>query len=182
MFSPLARRKICMIKPHQSLLPILACCVALLGLGSSRAEAKVRKGDRPSKFVSVKNGAGKKVQLKSYKDRIVVLTFGASWCKPCKKELPAFEKLARKYDTKKVIFLAVNVDSDSSKGKAFMKKAGLKQVYALYDPKSSTVESFDPPTMPSTFIIKRGIVKHVHAGYRSGDAQKVAKIIDAELR
>lgn len=168
-----------MLKP---LLPIVASCVALLGLGVHSAEAKVRKGDRASRFVSVKNGANKKVQLKSYKDRIVVLTFGASWCKPCKSELPAFEKLAAKYDSKKVIFLAVNVDSDIAKGKAFMKKAGLSKVMALYDPKSSTVASFDPPTMPSTFIIKRGIVKHVHAGYRSGDVGKVAKLIDAQLR
>ncbi len=168
------------------LRPLL--CVALVGAlsashsFSNEAEAKVRKGDRASKFVSVKDAAGKTFKLKKYKDRIVVLTFGASWCKPCKKELPAFEKLAKKYDKKKVIFVAVNIDSNLSKGKAFAKKAGLKQVVAVFDPKSSTVESFEPPTMPSTFIIKRGIVKHVHAGYRDGDIGKLAKLINKELK
>ncbi len=153
----------------------------LMVLGLGTAEAKVRKGDRAADFVSVKDAAGKKIALKSYKNQVVVLTFGASWCKPCGKELPAYEKLAKKYDKKKVIFIAVNIDSKVSKGKAFMKKAGVSSMLGLYDPKSSTVESYDPPTMPSTFVIKKGIVKHVHAGYRSGDAAKIKKVIDKNL-
>ena len=159
----------------------LVGALSLASSSSNTADAKVRKGDRAGSFVSVKTAAGKKFKLKSYKDRVVVLTFGASWCKPCKKELPAFEKLAKKYDKKKVIFVAVNIDSNLEKGKAFVKKAGLKKVVAVYDPKSSTVESYEPPTMPSTFIIKRGIVKHVHAGYRSGDIEKLEKHINKEL-
>ncbi len=155
--------------------------VGLLALGHGSAEAKVRKGDRAAEFVSVKDGAGKRASLKKYKDQVVVLTFGASWCKPCGKELPAYEKLAKSYDSKKVVFLAVNIDTKTSKGKAFMKKAGLSTVVGLYDPKASTVESYDPPTMPSTFVIKKGIVRHVHAGYRKGDVAKLKKVIDKTL-
>ena len=153
----------------------------LMVLGLGTAEAKVRKGDRAVDFVSVKDASGKKVSLKSYKKQVVVLTFGASWCKPCGKELPAYEKLAATYDKKKVIFIAVNIDSKVSKGKAFMKKAGVSTVLGLFDPKSSTVESYDPPSMPSTFVIKKGIVKHVHAGYRAGDVDKLKKVIDSNL-
>ena len=153
----------------------------LMVLGLGTAEAKVRKGDRAVDFVSVKDASGNKVSLKSYKKQIVVLTFGASWCKPCGKELPAYEKLAAKYDKKKVIFIAVNIDSKVSKGKAFMKKAGVSTMLGLFDPKSSTVESYDPPSMPSTFVIKKGIVKHVHAGYRTGDVDKLKKVIDSNL-
>ncbi len=153
---------------------------ATTGVGS--ADAKVRKGDRAASFVGIKDGQGKTVKLSSYKDRLVVLTFGASWCKPCKKELPAFEKLAKKYDVKQVAFIAVNVDEELASGKAFVKKSGLKKVKAVFDPKQSTVKSFDPPTMPTTFIIKNGIVKEVHAGYRDGDVGKIEKIIAKELK
>jgi peroxiredoxin len=166
-------------KPLYSLA--IACCM-VAGLGSlTTADAKVRKGDRAADFVAVKNAKGKSVSLKSYKDRVVVLTFGASWCKPCGKELPAYEKLAKSYDAKKVTFIAVNIDSKIAKGKAFMKKAGVSKMLGLYDPKSSTVESYDPPTMPSTFVIKKGIVRYVHAGFRSGDQNKLKKIIDKNL-
>ena len=163
--------------------PLYSIAIAfamVAGLGAT-ADAKVSKGDRAADFVAVKSAAGKSVSLKSYKDRVVVLTFGASWCKPCGKELPAYEKLAKTYDTKRVIFIAVNIDSKIEKGKAFMKKAGVSKMLGLYDPKSSTVESYDPPTMPSTFVIKKGIVKHVHAGFRAGDESKIKKIIDKNL-
>lgn len=168
-------------KAIQTLVSGLAIA-GLLALAAPQADAKVRKGDRAASFVAVKDVKGKSVKLSNYKDRVVVLTFGASWCKPCKKELPAFEKLAAKYDPKKVIFIAVNVDSKKSAGEAFMKQAGLKKVLGFYDSKSSTVSSYEPPTMPSTFVIKKGIVKHVHAGYRDGDIAKLTKVIAKELK
>ena len=64
---------------------------------TSPALAGVKQGDRAAEFVSVVDASGKAVSLKAYKDKVVVITFGASWCEPCKKELPAYEKLAQKY-------------------------------------------------------------------------------------
>ena len=148
----------------------------------SLASADVSAGDRAPEFVAVKDGRGKRVRLKQYRGKVVVVTFGASWCKPCKKELPAWEKLAGKYKSKGVVFLAVNIDKSAAKGKAFMKKAGLKHMRAVYGSDGATVESYSPPTMPSTYVIdKRGIVRDVHAGYRSGDDKKLAKVLDKLL-
>lgn len=147
-----------------------------------RSGSKVRRGDRAIELKKVVNGAGKRVTLESQQAPVLVLTFGASWCAPCKKELPALEKLAKGYAPNQVRFVAVNIDSTIAKGKAFTKRAGLKRVLAVYDPKSSNVQSYDPPTMPSTFIVNEGIVKHLHAGFRSGDASKLKKAIDRELK
>ena len=157
---------------------------ALVALLSSPALAGVKQGDRAAEFVQVVDGAGKAISLKRFKDQVVVVTFGASWCEPCKKELPAWEKLAQKYQKRgaKVVFIAVNIDTESAKAKKFMSTAGLHAVHAAFDRQKSTVESYDPPKMPSTFVIKRGIVKHVHAGYQSGDENKLASVIDRELK
>ena len=154
----------------------------LLALASP-AVAGVKQGDRAAEFVSVVDASGKAVSLKALKDKVVVVTFGASWCEPCKKELPAYEKLAQKYQKRgaAVVFIAVNIDSDLAKGKKFVSQAGLHAVRAAYDKQKSTVESYDPPKMPSTFVIRRGIVKHVHAGYASGDENALSAIIDREL-
>jgi thiol-disulfide isomerase/thioredoxin len=146
-----------------------------------RGGGKVRRGDRALELRAVINGAGKRVTLESHKAPILVLTFGASWCAPCKKELPALEKLARGYSPAQVAFVAVNIDSTLATGKAFMKRSGLKRVQAVYDPKSTNVQSYDPPTMPSVFIVNEGIVKHLHAGFHSGDERKLKKAIDKEL-
>lgn len=157
--------------------------LALVTLLSSPAVAGVKQGDRAAEFVRVVDASGKGVSLKTLRDQVVVLTFGASWCEPCRKELPAYEKLAQRYKQRRapVVFIAVNIDNEPSKGKKFMSQAGLRVVRAAYDAQKSTVESYDPPKMPSTFIIHRGIVKHVHAGYSAGDEQKLAAIIDREL-
>ncbi|MCP4447837.1 MAG: TlpA family protein disulfide reductase [Myxococcales bacterium] len=146
-----------------------------------RGGSKIRKGDRALELRKVVNGAGKRVTLESQKAPILVLTFGASWCSPCKKELPALEKLAKRYSPVDVAFVAVNIDSTIAVGKAFMKRSGLRRVLAVYDPKNGNVQSYDPPTMPSVFIIKEGIVKHLHPGYRSGDERALKKAIDREL-
>lgn len=144
--------------------------------------ADVDVGDRAAELVAAKDGKGTKVRLKSYRDKIVVVTFGASWCKPCKKELPAWETLARQYKDKGVVFLAINIDKDAAKGKAFMKKAKLKAMRAVYEPSGATIESYDPPTMPTTYVLdKRGLVRYRHAGYRSGDDKKLAKHLDKLL-
>ena len=155
--------------------------VALIG---TPALAGVKQGDRAAEFVQVVDASGKAMSLKRFKDQVVVVTFGASWCEPCKKELPAWEKLAQKYQKKgaAVVFIAVNIDTETAKAKKFMSQARLRAVRAAYDRQKSTVESYDPPKMPSTFVIKRGIVKHVHAGYESGDESKLAAVIDRELK
>lgn len=161
----------------------------LLSLGilfalASPAYAGVKQGDRAAEFVAVVDASGKALSLKALKDKVVVVTFGASWCEPCKKELPAYEKLAQKYQKSgaAVVFIAVNIDSDLAKGRKFISQAGLRAVRAAYDKQKSTVESYDPPKMPSTFVIRRGIVKHVHAGYAAGDENALASIIDRELK
>ena len=155
-----------------------------LALLAPAARAEVRKGDRAAEFVQVVDSSGKRVWLKSFRERVVVVTFGASWCEPCKRELPAMEKLARRYQQKRapVVFFAVNIDTELAKGKKFMQQAGLRAVRAIYDSRKSTVESYDPPKMPSTFIIRGGVVRHVHAGFATGDETALAAAIDRELK
>ena len=157
-----------------------ALCLGLLFV-VSEADAKVREGDRAAELVAVTTAKGKKLQLRSHKDAVVVITFGASWCKPCKKELPALEKLARKYAGKDVVFIAVNIDDERSKGARFMRQAGLRRVIQAFDSRKAAVKSYDPPTMPTTYVVRAGIVRHVHQGYRGGDDRKLDKIIARQL-
>ena len=169
------------------LATVLGTCLAMSVLFvSTDVLAKVRKGDRIREFVGVTDKNKKAIKLKAHKDKVVVVTFGASWCAPCKKELPALEKIAQKFADSKasagnVVIIAVNIDSERSKGAKFMKEAGLSRVIQAFDTKKSTVDSFDPPSMPTTFVIRKGIVRHMHKGYRSGDDKALEKVIAAEV-
>lgn len=148
------------------------------------AVAKVSKGDRAAELGGVRDRKNRKIRLRDYRGKVVVLTFGASWCKPCGKELPAYEKLARKFKKRgaNVAFVAVNIDKDRHNADAFIKASGLSAVRVGYDPNGNAVETYAPDTMPTTYIIgPKGIVRHVHAGYESGDERDVEAKVQALL-
>jgi cytochrome c biogenesis protein CcmG, thiol:disulfide interchange protein DsbE len=169
--------------PSPRLRAAAALAAALILAAPAAARADLKVGDRAAELVKVVGRDGKKLSLKQWQGRVVVLTFGASWCAPCKKELPAYEKLAAGYAARgaKVSFLAINIDSERAKGEAFVDQAGLKHVAAGFDPAKSSVDSYDPPKMPTTFVLRGGVVRHVHAGYAAGDEKKLAVVIDREL-
>lgn len=161
---------------------VVALAALVLMAFAAPAWAGVSKGDRAAELIAVKDASGRKLKLKSFRNQVVVMTFGASWCKPCGKELPAWEKLARTYKSKGVVFLAINIDQDRDQGKAFVKRASLKTMRVGYEPEGGTVQSYDPPTMPTTYVIDgHGVVRYLHAGYRAGDEKALAKQLDALL-
>jgi len=165
-------------------LAVAAVALLTLVAFAGTSSAKVSKGDRAAEFSGVKDGKNHNLKLSAYRGKVVVLTFGASWCKPCGKELPAYEALARKYAKANaaVQFVAVNIDSDHQKAVTFVKQSGLKTVKVGFDQSSSTVDKYEPGTMPTTYIIDgKGIVREVHAGFEKGDEEEIAKLVDGLL-
>ena len=155
----------------------------LLTADAPSAMAKVKRGDRAAELGNVRDGRGRKVKLRSLRGKVVVLTFGASWCAPCKRELPAWDKLSKKYSKKEVVFVAVNIDNSKARGKKFVRDLGVKHMVVGYDPGKGTADTYDPPTMPTTYVIdKKGIVRDVHSGYRRGDSKKLAAVIEKYRR
>jgi thiol-disulfide isomerase/thioredoxin len=155
---------------------VLGAVLAAALLSAAPAGADVRSGDRATELVNVKDERGRKLRLRAYRGKWVVLTFGASWCAPCRRELPAYEKLAAQYkkDGDDVVFVAINVDEDQAAGRAFMKRMKLRYMVAGYDPDQSTVKVYNPPSMPTTFVISpQGVVVHMHRGYVGGDDAKL---------
>ena len=145
--------------------------------------AGVKKGDRATELGNVKDRRGKKVKLKQYRGKIVVLTFGASWCKPCRKELPKYNAVAKRYKAQKadVVFVAINIDSERDNANRFLKETGVSKAMRVgFDPNGNAVDKYEPGTMPTTYIIDdKGIVRDVHAGYNKGDEKKIVKKVDA---
>jgi thiol-disulfide isomerase/thioredoxin len=155
----------------------------LLASTTSAAAGGVGAGDRAAEFAGVKDSSGKPLSLRALRGKVVVLTFGASWCKPCKKELPAYDKLAAQHKSDQgVVFVAINIDSERANADKFLAETGVKNLVVGFDPGSATVEKYQPGTMPTTYVIDgNGIVRDVHAGYEKGDEAKIARAV-AKLR
>lgn len=106
---------------------------------------------------------GKPVTLKDYKGKPVVLSFWASWCGPCRKELPALSQLAAQRTD--VTFLAVNVDKERAPAAQLIAELKLT-VPVVYDPEAAVMARFDVVLMPTMFLLdKNGTVKLKKTGF-----------------
>jgi len=159
-----------------------AVAAALLLL-STPAFAEIKKGDH---FVELdaKAANGKAFHLKDMAGKWVLFTFGASWCAPCHKELPAWDKVAPKFKGK-VLFVSVNINNNEKEGKEFMDSLKLKHVFPVFmpDENSPAMKAYDPDKMPSTFVIDpKGTLQIVQYGYDKGDEDKLSTALDSLVK
>lgn len=162
---------------------LTAFVVCLAALVPTAAHA-VKPGDRAPDF-TLKALDGSQVKLSSLKGQVVVLDFWASWCVPCKKELPALDALARRWRDggKAVTVLAVGVDRERGKAEKLLSGLKIGSLTVLLDPDGKTPSAYDVPTMPSSYVIDaRGLIKHVHSGYSSGDEKRIQAEVEALLK
>ncbi len=116
-------------------------------------------------------------------DHHVVITFGASWCVPCKKEIPAWDHLAGLLKEAPLTFVVVNLDSDRSDGEAFLNGLDVQNMAIIFDPKHQLVETFQPPAMPTTYMLSPQCeILFTHKGYYKGDEKKLLEKVREVLR
>lgn len=96
----------------------LAVAAALLWLPSGAAFA-MKVGDVAPDFTRADTG-GKQVQLSKYRSRLVLLNFWASWCAPCREEMPLFSKWQREFGARGLQVIGVSMDDDPAEVKKFL--------------------------------------------------------------
>lgn len=130
---------------------------------------------------ALKDLAGKPIDPKDLAGKVVIVDFWASWCAPCKQELPALEALYKKYKAKGLVVLGVSVDNELANATALAKS--LKLTFpSTHDAQHALANKFSPPRMPSSYVVdQKGIVRHVHAGFRAGDEADIEREVRALL-
>ncbi len=154
------------------------------GHASVLADKRVENGSALPSFEGLVDAEKKPISLTPKGGRVLVITFGASWCPPCAKELPVLNKLATDYEKNKspVEFVAINVDQNPKTGAAFMAGLAVQKLRVVFDPKHRVVARFDPPNMPTTYIASGNNVVAFHEGYKKGDMAVLKKTIDGAVR
>ncbi|MBK6469972.1 MAG: TlpA family protein disulfide reductase [Betaproteobacteria bacterium] len=117
---------------------------------------------------TLKTAAGGNLRLQEQRGQVVLLNFWATWCGPCKQEMPHLNRLYGKYQASGFTLLGVNVDDDPSQAVAAAARLGLK-FPVLLDADKSVIKRYDMGSMPATVLIDRdGRVRYLHRGYREG--------------
>ena len=160
-------------------LRLLACAAFAICAGT--ASSAIAPATTAPDFTLHAMG-GPNLRLKEQRGRVVMVNFWATWCAPCRQEMPHLNRLYEKYRGAGFVLLGVNVDDDVAKAADVAAKLGVT-FPVLLDTEKSVSKLYDVSTMPSTMIIDRdGKVRYVHRGYLAGYEENYEKQIRELLK
>jgi peroxiredoxin len=126
--------------------------------------------------------AGDTVSLAQLKGKVVMLNFWASWCGPCRQEMPLLDQRHKRYSALGFTLVGVNVDADSKDAEQWLSKTPVS-FPVLFDRDSKVSKMYEVSAMPSTvFIDRKGNVRYLHRGYKTGDEGEYLNQIRALLK
>ena len=136
-------------------------------LAGSQPALAVGPDDKAPDF-TLKSLDGANLRLEEYRGQVVLINFWASWCGPCRQEMPHLEALHQRYSSLGFTLLGVNVDKDSGDAEGFLEDTPVT-FPILFDPESSVSELYDVIAMPTTVLVDRsGNMRFIHHGYKPG--------------
>ncbi len=142
---------------------LIASCITLMSLYSVADTISGAAHD-----FTLKANTGKNLRLSEYRGEVVMLNFWASWCGPCRQEMPELDKLYQRYQAAGFTVLGVNVETDTKAANKLLKKIPVN-FPILYDTESTASKLFDVDAMPTTLLIDRdGQLRYIHRGYKPG--------------
>jgi peroxiredoxin len=111
---------------------------------------------------------GPNLRLQEQRGQVVLVNFWATWCGPCRQELPHLNRLHDKYRASGFQLLGINIDDDARVASELATRLGIK-FPVLLDTDKKVSRLYDMSAMPATVVIDRdGRVRYIHRGYRDG--------------
>ena len=131
---------------------------------------QIEVGDKAPNFILKTIDTGRSHSLKQFQGRVIVLKLWASWCRNCRREMPSFYSLQKKYNERKFRVLAISINEHQKPAQIFLtqlnKKMNMKTPFMVFhDPKRSVLKRYGAGGIPSTYLIdKKGIVQFAKTG------------------
>lgn len=121
---------------------------------------------------ALKGSTGENLRLSELRGQVVMINFWASWCGPCRQEIPHLEALYKRYEALGFELLGINVEKDRRKADQLLRDMDVS-FPILFDSTSEVFELYNVIAMPSTVLIDRdGKIRHIHHGYKAGYEQE----------
>lgn len=121
--------------------------------------------------------AGSNLRLQEHRGEVVLINFWASWCGPCRQEMPILDRLHKRYAEAGFSVLGVNVEGKRKPAEKVAKKAKVT-FPVLIDAGQKVSEMYELEAMPTTVVVDRnGQVRYIHRGYKPGDEAKYIDVV-----
>lgn len=128
----------------------------------------------------VKDLNGKQLNMRDLKGKVVFLNLWATWCGPCRTEMPSIQRLYNTVDQEKVVFVMLSLDQDNKRRRiaSFIDKEAF--TFPVYQPASPLPKLLRVNIIPTTFIVSPdGKVKHKQTGMANYDTDEMRALLNA---
>ena len=143
---------------------------------AARRRRRATRSGAPVPEIKVESLTGKQIDVSAYRGRVLLLDVWASWCGPCKQELPMLDAMAERLKGQGIDVLAVSVDQERANVEKFLKGHGHWALTIAHDPAGAIAERLQPDKMPTSYVIDRaGIVRYINAGFVPDDAPMIER-------
>lgn len=157
------------------------CLVAVFVLMTNVSSAGTPENSPAPDFV-LKSRSGTNVRLSELRGQVVMINFWATWCGPCRQEMPLLEMLYQRYRKLGFTLLGVNVEESPSPAAGFLRDVEVS-FPVLFDSDNVVSRLYEVSGMPSTVLIDRdGRVRFAHTGYVPGDETKYSRMVRTLIR
>lgn len=153
---------------------LLSCLITM------QLQAATIEGPAPD--FTLKSLSGENLKLSEMRGEVIMINFWASWCGPCRQEMPILEKIYQKYQPLGFTLLGVNVEEDINDAKNYLKDVQVS-FPILFDNTNKVSQLYEIIAMPSTILIDRdGNMRFLHQGYQPGVEDEYVNYIKTLLR
>lgn len=157
----------------------LACAALVLAAGAAQAVPEV--GDVPPAYLG-KDQHGEKVNLKDLRGKVVIVTFWATWCPPCRKELPVLETLQQHAGRDRIQVVAINIEYPSAY-RPMKRRLKDYTMTLINDSSRRTQKRFGVAGIPHLVMIKKdGTVAAIKRGYTEEMVPAMIDEVNALMR
>ncbi len=142
-----------------------AVCLCLLLLIPA---VNAQNNHRPAANFTLKSADGENLRLSEQRGQVVLINFWASWCGPCRQEMPKLDALYRKYQALGFTVFGINVEQDRTQADRVLRDIPVS-FPVLFDDDNGVSQQYGVDAMPMTVLVDRsGDVRFLHRGYKPG--------------
>ncbi len=157
----------------------LLTVVLLAGCATTGPAPRTQVGTPVPDLLLQPLGGSGELRLASLRGKVVLLDIWASWCAPCKEEMPLLDEIAARLKSHNVEVVAVSVDKEKASAEAFLATRPTWALRLAHDPEGRVADLLQPTKMPTSYLIDAaGVVRHVNVGFERNDAV----VMEARLR
>lgn len=154
--------------------------LALLLIAAPLALAVTATG--PAANFTLKSSGGHNIRLSEYRGQVVLINFWASWCGPCRQEMPHLDAIHQKYADLGFTVFGINVEQDRDMADKVLRDIPVS-FPILFDDDNLVSQLYDVDAMPVTVLVDRnGDIRFMHRGYKPGYEQEYEQQVRALVK